>query len=449
MTILRPFRTQRGVTLIELMIAMVLGLLVAAGITTVFISTSSSNRAQTQLATLQEEGRFAISRLSTDVRMANAQYCTNTGGVALKPTGTNLPSLDGLREPTVYAKNFLGALGDVTTPFGAGMYPAPPADPYFMPAYLSMRGYECGKTAASCSPPTGAQTMGKAVGNRVVGSDVLTLRYVDSSRGWALGPVGGTLTSLGASSTGGGINTITLKQGPGEPPIADFKTGHLAMLADCSNAQIFGVSGSGSAGTLAFDAGTNLGTPTAQQAQSAAKLFDVNTDYKTVTYYLQIIADDLGRTTGALRRRVNGGVVAAQGSDEELVRGVERMDFRYGIETDNGSTRFLTASEVDDNKGGSIKCPPSIAGALTKNNVEPGCLWRAVKSIEISLLMDGQVPLNSLSATDLPYVYSPDGGSTPTAPTAHAIQPNGDQGFDNKMLRREFTVLVAVRNYNP
>ena len=50
---------QRGLTLIELMVAMVLGLLVAAGIVTVFVSTSTSNKAQNQLARLQEEGRFA------------------------------------------------------------------------------------------------------------------------------------------------------------------------------------------------------------------------------------------------------------------------------------------------------------------------------------------------------------------------------------------------------
>ncbi len=64
------------------MVAMVLGLLVAGGIITVFSSTSSSSKAQTQLARLQEEGRFAISRLGGDLRMANGQYCNNSGGAA-------------------------------------------------------------------------------------------------------------------------------------------------------------------------------------------------------------------------------------------------------------------------------------------------------------------------------------------------------------------------------
>src|SRR5665213_3217562 len=102
--------SQHGVTLIELMVAMVLGLLVAGGIVTVFSSTSSSNKAQTQLARLQEEGRFAITRLGSDLRMANGLYCNNSGGVA--ETASNGTMLDQLRSPTVFATNLI----DVVTP---------------------------------------------------------------------------------------------------------------------------------------------------------------------------------------------------------------------------------------------------------------------------------------------------------------------------------------------
>ena len=63
-----------GFTLIELMIAMVLGLLVAAGIVTVFASTSSSNKPQNQLAQLQEAGRFAVTRISTDLRSIRSAH---------------------------------------------------------------------------------------------------------------------------------------------------------------------------------------------------------------------------------------------------------------------------------------------------------------------------------------------------------------------------------------
>jgi type IV pilus assembly protein PilW len=79
-----------------------------------------------------------------------------------------------------------------------------------------------------------------------------------------------------------------------------------------------------------------------------------------------------------------------------------------------------------------------------------GCLWRAVQTIEVHILMDGQTPLYTLTDNEMKYIYTPDSTSaTPIAPTAHTIQPNADQGFPNPLLRREFTTLVALRNFNP
>ena len=71
-------RSIRGVSLIELMVAIMLGILVALGIVNIFNTTSSSSLAQSQLARLQEGGRFAITALTSDLRMANAQYCSPT-----------------------------------------------------------------------------------------------------------------------------------------------------------------------------------------------------------------------------------------------------------------------------------------------------------------------------------------------------------------------------------
>lgn len=139
------------------------------------MSTSSSNRAQTQLARLQEEGRFAVTRLKQDLSMANGQYCTNSGGVA-KPAVASQVYLDGLRAPKVYAKDVTSAMVDVaTTPWattsGTNTYPAKPAADYTFPSYLSMRGYEC--TTSTCTPgdPSliGIPAMGTNVGDRVKG----------------------------------------------------------------------------------------------------------------------------------------------------------------------------------------------------------------------------------------------------------------------------------------
>lgn len=448
---------QAGLSLIELMIAMVLGLLVAAGIISVFISTSSSNKVQTQLATLQETGRFVVSRMSDDLRMANGQYCTTTGGVATPVATSGGIYLDGLRSPTVYAKNLTGAMYDVTTPMGGSSggnaYPSAPGNLYAFPSFLSMRGYDCTTTACTPIDPSSSLAaippMGTAVNDRVPGTAVLTVRYLNPSRGWAIGRPGYSYITPAVAGSATSVSSITIAPdtNAGEPPASDFVPGDLAMLADCSNAQIFAVDDA--SGTLSPDNAQNNGTPTLQMPSSAPRLFDFNRDFETVTYYVQLVHlnnDPSAPLTGALFRRVNGGDTAHGGSDDEIAQGIERLDFRYGVEDANGMTSFLTAAQVDAN---AVPCPQAAPNPLSATS-DPGCLWRAVKSIEMNILVDGQQPLYTLTNSDMSYAYTVDGSDTPTPPTdaSHTIQPTA-QGFVNPLLRRQFSVLISLRNFNP
>lgn len=452
---------QRGVTLIELMVAVVLGLFVAAGVVTVAISTSNSNKAQTQLARLQEEGRFAITSLSRDLGMANGLYCNNSGGVVQTAVGS--VSMDRPRSPLVFARDLIGnkagatsgALGDVTTVWsgtsGTSKYPVAPTAPYSMPSFLFMRGYDC--TLTGCAPvdpvAAGLPSMGMKLGDRVMGSDVVTVRYVNPATGWSIGGTTGSVMATDPAT--GALSSITLNPRKDEPARKNFVNGDLAMLADCSNTQIFAAAYADTTGLLKISDAENLpGRKVGAPALSAApKIFDFNRDFQSVTYYLKVVSvanNGQPPFTGALMRRINGGLKpAGQGtqsgaSEDELVRGIERLDFRYGVEGVEGNTRFLSAKDVDS----SADCPPAEIEALTTT----GCLWRGVKSIEVNILMDGQVPLHSLAVSDLAYTYGADDLSKPAGPSAHSIKP-GDQGFPDQLLRREFTALVAVRNFNP
>jgi type IV pilus assembly protein PilW len=433
-------RRQLGVTLIELMIAMVLGLLVTGGIVEVFLSASDNNRVQTQLANLQEEGRFAIIRISADLRMANSHYCNNTGGLA-DSRGSNGMYMDSLRAPKVYARGLTDAMSDVTTKWGSGSYPAVPASPYYLPAFLSMRGYECGKAICTPDPPRELPPAGTAIGNRVIGTSAVTLRYLDSSSGWAIDGINSAI-SVDAK---GQLRNVTIRPSASEPPLK-FKAGHLAMLADCSNTQIFAVEMPSSGVFVPF---VNANFPDAAligpKPQGAPRLFDLNIDLLNVTYYLQVVDNGSGQRTGALMRRLNG-------ETNEIVRGVERLDFLYGVEDSNGSTRFLRAKAMDSRAGGVIDCPASVPSADgTPSPKNPfGCLWRAVKTIEVHILMDGQTPLYTLSPSEANYVYVVDGNTEPSAPddAKRTVRPS-EQGFANPMLRREFSALISLRNYNP
>ena len=61
---------QSGLTLVELMVALVLGLLLLGGVTNVLVSSKQTFQANDDLGRVQENGRFALDILISDIRMA-------------------------------------------------------------------------------------------------------------------------------------------------------------------------------------------------------------------------------------------------------------------------------------------------------------------------------------------------------------------------------------------
>ncbi|MFG6667648.1 PilW family protein [Halomonas sp. HNIBRBA4712] len=62
---------QTGFTLIELMVAMVIGVLVILGATQLFVASQQNYRTTTALANMQDTGRFALETLSRELRQAD------------------------------------------------------------------------------------------------------------------------------------------------------------------------------------------------------------------------------------------------------------------------------------------------------------------------------------------------------------------------------------------
>lgn len=61
---------QQGVTLIELMISLLLGLSLLAGISELFVQSQKSNQAQRSLSYMVEDGRYALEMMSKELRRA-------------------------------------------------------------------------------------------------------------------------------------------------------------------------------------------------------------------------------------------------------------------------------------------------------------------------------------------------------------------------------------------
>lgn len=424
-----------GFSLIELMVAMFLGILVSAGIITLFSSTSRANRVQTKLATIQENGRFAVSRLTSDLRMVNSEFCSNSGGPANLST-VGYAFLDGLRSPQIMTKSL--KLSDGTTP----AFAASVGTTYSLPSRVYLAGSECDDSSCTPSVPAGLPAMGTSVGSRIKGADVLTIRRL-SGQGWSIAPTpatsaGGTeLTCDGTNN----VTAITLKPTADEPPASRFDVAgvnrDLAMLSDCSMSQVFSVDATMKPDSSQNFAGANV---KCVFARNDARLFDFSKDFTTTTYFLQLSADDnpdapSGHLVASLMRRVNNGPA------ETMVRGVERFDVRYGVENNLGETIFLTADHVDNRDGGKIDCPPGPPNPPA--GVDVGCLWRSVKTLDINLLVNGVDTMFNMPDDELRYSYAPDGAG------AQVPAASPTNGLDRLMMRRGFNFVVSIRNYNP
>ncbi len=469
-------RVAGGFSLIELMIAITLGILLSIGLVTLFGATSKTNRVQDAMAQLQENGRYAITRLNNDLRMVGHQTLNVSGFVSSDFSAATTPN--GVVNPTIAADVYVTTIK--FPDFSAAGLSAPTGWPANTPWPLSQRyflqGYECSTPPCSPAIPTGTAhdfpTAGVALGNRVASADVLTLRYMNAP-GWSLtkNELTETTTSGSGTCAGDSLKSLTLTPATGSPA-SNFVSGDLVMLVVGSRAEIFevAVSGTSPSATLTpqnLIAGTSIPCFAVSPAGTDAVLYNFSQDFLTVSYYLKLDADPTvaGRLIPILVRRQNTidnfAAAAPVASDQELVQGIEQMDFLYGLEQMNGAAApdsavsYLTADEVTA-QSSFTNCPPppeqyvkNLAGSA-----EPDCLWRSAKSVEAHLLVDSINNMYDLTSADMSYQYGYgyNGNDNkqqvpvaPPAPTAALVS-----GLTaGAMLRREFVSLIAIRNYNP
>lgn len=434
--------SQTGFSLIELMVAMVIGLIILLGLVSLFTSSSALNRAQSGLSVLQENGRYAITRLKQDIENTGHKHCASLTlpnalftnwdqGYEMKPmfvdvnvnlAATSSPSTNGLPLIGNISLDTLAdpdQLGD--TPYLAGL-PSYPIDPSYF-----LQGHEC--TGAVCDPvlsnlgadqATNFRSPGVADGSRVPNTDILTMRYFD----------GGTLVD---NIVGSVANTAV--------PIPAGQSGY-AMISDCNLSIVVQAAWNANSITAAV--------PLADfSVKSKTSVYSMDQDFKTVSYFLGVDDDPNipGRVQSSLYRSENG--VAQQ-----LVEGVERFDVFYLAQLQTGHVARLTAAEVqavqdggDSDSNNSIdnivgcSLPPSIKEVpqfqMANNS---GCLWRSIYAIEVNLLLNTVV--NSSQVGDDRFIYSPD-GNAPQDPSTGLVTGLPAE----KMYRREFSAIVPIRNY--
>ncbi|WP_313348739.1 PilW family protein [Stenotrophomonas sp.] len=324
------FRTrQAGMSLIELMIALVIGLILMLGITQVFIASHSASRLSEGVARAQESGRFALDFLERDIRMAGHMGCVNDQAHFIK--GMNSP------------KN------NLTAATGSGS----PLD-----FSVAIQGYEAPNTGPTSTLAVGQgavpAALPAAIGGLnpapVAGSDILVLRF--------LAPEGVPVTAISGQE-------LTLKSGGGSRLTqGGVATPTLFGIANCESADVF-------AGTLA--AGKITGT-TVDFTRYAPQ------PEPTQVYRAESMVYYIGQgTNGPGLRRARANSAGVYAINEELVDGIENLQFMYAQDT----TPAITGATPPV---GNMTVQNVASGVTTATTAAGAAEWRRVGMVQVGLV---------------------------------------------------------------
>lgn len=76
-----PLRAEKGIGLIELMIAMTLSLVIGAAVIQVFVSQRQTYRTQDDMSRVQENARFAFEQIAQDIRQVGYWGCSRKANI--------------------------------------------------------------------------------------------------------------------------------------------------------------------------------------------------------------------------------------------------------------------------------------------------------------------------------------------------------------------------------
>lgn len=292
----RTVRATGGFSLVELMIAMGLGLILLGGIITLFVNVKRSYTVEGEIARMQESARVAFDLLARDLRHAGLSAC-NTRGTAVAN------SVEGSGSLSSFAQGLVGYEGGVST------FPT---------------------EATSVLSNTDAVIIHMADIDGSLGVDSHNLNaasiHLDGNPPFSDGDV---LAIASPNCTQIGIFTVTQVNESTE--IVVHNTGGSPQL-NCTKVLI---------GSYDCDSPFIPG-PGQQPAQSPFIGGSVM-QLSSALYYLRNTDFTTGSNYPALYRRLINDTAAS-----EMVAHVQDMSLRYGLDTDNDGlpNRFVKAGDV-------------------------------------------------------------------------------------------------------
>lgn len=271
---------QSGFSLIEIMVALMIGLFLMAGIIQIFMGSKASYSTTENLSRIQENGRLAIELLGRDLRMAGYKGCDSKAPVT----------------------NTLNSVSSSTNPALS----------------WSLRSEEI--QGFNASGTTWSPSLDSAISGlqMIAGTDVLTVRVMDD-----LGLNVTGQPSIQAGCTASVSSTADLK-------ITNntlLQDNDILFLSNCDRAAVFQITNFNSQENVVHNTGgTSPGNFTKDLGGCLIGAGVMK--QSTKTYFIRTGAS--GRP--ALWRHVD---TDTTDNPKELVEGIENMQILYGVDTDN------------------------------------------------------------------------------------------------------------------
>lgn len=317
----------RGFSLIEMMIAMVLGLLIIGAAGQYFLANKATFRSQTQNGQLQETGRFAMELIGRDVRMAGFNGCGSRMYSSSPITVINY--LNSAVYPYNLGAGVFGYEAAGTAPgqtFAlSATYPAP------------------GGTWTPTLPASGGSGTSQIAARAIPGSDVLVVRSASPYR-----------LPLIAPFTSGSQIFVSL---PPPGSVNEIVSGDIVMVTDCLQMQIFQATNVATGATRINVVGSQGGSFQPGNARNINErgpvtAFVEGSEIARIRSFTYFVGQGGDGTPALFREFLDGqGIVT-----EELISHVESFQVAYGID-DTGNLvvdRYIAANAVGANQWNNV-----------------------------------------------------------------------------------------------
>lgn len=383
---------QRGVSLIEMMVALVLSLVLVVGVGQIYLGSKQTYRMQDGQSRLQENLRYAMEVLARDIRSAGYMGCQSSCAVMVPSSGVCRSSSGVFYDRIgnccqVVPRSLLVNSDDYPSLPGVLPTATDPAGAIIRPSLMITGGDDIvsGTIATGTSAPAVSSELSHVVQGldpisaAVTGTDAITVMFGESCNG----------------ITGADTNSVN-------PAVASLPSGNQCdggtagtplVIADCAKAHVFRADPSAADATLNTQA-----------------LFSDSSDYKrnseimvfrSYTYYIRYnVAGE------PALYQLDNTKKAVGDNPREVIDGIENMQIEYGVDSDNDSSanQYVAATGVTD--------------------------WAQVVSVRITLTAHS-VGFNGDSLSDTPHTYPfNDVGTTKTA----------------RPLWKSLTATISVRN---